>query len=80
MDLYKGFVSWVLEKLNFFPISTIFSHLLKGWVKKVYPEETSENHGKSEGEGVSMTDQNLVKNLHLLISYIWKYIGAYLDK
>ncbi len=24
MDLYKGFVVWVLEKFNFFPISTIF--------------------------------------------------------
>ena len=32
MDLYEGFVSWVLEKFNFFPISTIFSHLLRGWV------------------------------------------------
>ncbi len=33
MDLYKGFADWVLEKFNFFPISTIFSHLLRGWVK-----------------------------------------------
>ncbi len=33
MDLYKGFVAWVLEKFNFFPISTIFSHLLRAWVK-----------------------------------------------
>ncbi len=29
----SGFVSWVLEKFNFFPISTIFSHLVTGWVK-----------------------------------------------
>ena len=29
-NMYKGFVDWVLEKFNFFPISTIFSHFSLG--------------------------------------------------
>ena len=31
--VHKDFVGRVLEKFNCFPISTIFSHLLRAWVK-----------------------------------------------
>ena len=62
MDLYKGFVGWVLGKFNFFPISTIFSHLLGGWVKLLHNKHVIRHNTRFAPESKEYNNDHVAMN------------------